>query len=185
MSRLSIRKKITLNLAQQDDGVRWYFDLLPELLDNISSCKPALAYCFQQIEAAQRAGLYALLMREYRTDSELTWKAVDRLDITRKNLSEFFERISGKQLDARGRTIIAAAESTRDAITHGREKSDAQIMTAIESCLEYAKFLNQEFDEKVGFRPVRQLRGVTSKRGVGQLDKKISKAVLTGLHFPV
>ena len=184
MARQSNRVKITKNLAEQDDGVQWYFDLLPELLDKISSSSPALAYCFQQIEAAQRVGIYALLMREYRTDSEMTWSAVDRLDITRSNFPALFERIVGKSLDKRGRAIIEPAEHVRDAITHGRDKSDAEIHAAILKCLEYVEFLNDEFGKKAGFRPVGKLRGVTSKKGRAQLDKKISRAVLQGLGLP-
>jgi len=185
MARQSNREKISQNLAKQDEGVRWYFSLLPELLDKISTSSPALAYCFQQIEGAQRVGIYALLMREYRTDSELTWSAVDRLDITRSNFPEFFEGITGKSLDKRGRDIVQPAEDVRDAITHGRDKSDAEIQGAILKCLEYVEFLNDEFGKKAGFRPVGQLRGVTSKKGKPQLDKKISRAVLKGLGLPV
>ncbi len=185
MPRASTRDKIVENLSAQDVGVRWYFALLPELLDNISSCRPALAYCFQQIEGAQRVSIYALLMREYRTDSELTWSAVDRIDITRKNFPELFESISGKALDRRGRGILETAEKTRDHITHGRDASEANVRAAILKCLEYVDFLNSEFQTKVGFRPVGQLRGVTSKRGRPQLDKKISRAVLRGLGLPV
>jgi hypothetical protein len=183
MARSSARQKIDKNLLAQDAGVRWYFGLLPELLDKISSCSPALAYCFQQIEAAQRVGLYALLMREYRTDSALTWKAVDQIDITRVNFPEFFERILGSKLDSRGRQIIVPAEAVRDAITHGRQKSSAEIHDAILKCLEYVEFLNDEFFCKAGFRPVGPLRGVTSKKGKPQLDKKITRAVLGGLGF--
>lgn len=183
MSRLSARQRIDKNLAAQDDGVRWYFGLLPELLDKISSSNPALAYCFQQIEAAQRIGLYALLMREYRTDSALAWDAVDRIDLTRANFPEFFERIQGSKLDASGRKIIEPAEAVRDAITHGRQKTVAEIHEAILKCLEYVEFLNDEFSKKAGFRPVGQLRGVTSKRGKPQLEKKITRAVLIGLGF--
>lgn len=183
MARLSARDQIERNLNEQDDCVRWYFDLLPELLDNISSSKPALAYCFQQIESARRVGLYVLLMREYRTDSALAWQAVDKIDLTRSNYPEFFERILAKKLGAQGRNIIEPAEIVRDAITHGRNKSAAEIHKAILNCLEYAKFLNEEFFEKAGFRPVGPLRGVTGRRGKPQLEKKITRVVLIGLGF--
>lgn len=185
MARTSTLNKIIDKLRIQDEGVQWYFALLPELLENISSSRPALAYCFQQIEGAQRVSIYALLMREYRTDSELTWVAVDRIDITRKNFPELFENISGKKLEQHGRSILEKAEKTRDHITHGRDASEAEVRLAILKCLEYVEFLNSEFGEKVGFRPVGQLRGVTSKRGRPQLDKKISRAVLKGLGLPV
>ena len=181
MAKKSNRAKIDENLESQDDGVRWYFGYLPEVLDNVSTASPALAYCFQLIESAQRTGLYALIMREYRTDSALTWSAVDRLDITRKSFPELFNAITGKSLGIAGRDIIAPAEAVRDAIMHGRTKSEAELHKAILNCLEYVEFINDEFEAKAGFRPVGPLRGVTSKKGAPQLPKKVSRVVLHGL----
>ena len=181
MVRKSARHLIDENLAAQDDGVRWYFSILPEVLDNVSTPSPALAYCFQLIEGAQRAALYALIMREYRTDSGLTWEAVDRLDITRSNFPLIFYNVSGKKLDKSGRDIIEPAEKVRDAIMHGREKTSAEVHKAILQCLRYAEFINCQFEEKAGFKPVGPLRGVTSKKGAPQLPKKTTRAILRGL----
>lgn len=181
MARKSARDKIDTNLAKQDDGLKWYFSVLPEVLDGVSTASPALAYSFQLIESGQRMGLYALIMREYRTDSELTWKAVDRIDITRRNFPLLFQKISGKTLSKTGRQLIAPAESVRDAIMHGREKTEAEIQEAILKCLEYAEYLNAEFFAKAGFRPFGKLQGVTSKKGIPQLPRKISQLVLDGL----
>lgn len=183
MANKSVRTKIDEKLASQDEGIKWYFSVLPEVLDNVSTASPALSYCFQLIEGAQRSGLYALIMREYRTDSELTWAAVDRLDITRKNFPVFFRNISGKTLDNSGRPIIEPAEKIRDAITHGRHKSEADIQRAIISCLEYVEFLNDQFFTKVGFRPVGPLRGVTSKKGAPTLPKNVTRLLLKGLEI--
>jgi hypothetical protein len=181
MARKSAREKIAENLKAQDEGLKWYFSILPELLDKVSTASPALAYSFHLIESAQRMALYALIMREYRTDSELTWSAVDRIDITRKNFPILFQKISGKNLSKSGRSIIEPAEKVRDAIMHGRGKTEAELQEAILRCLEYAEFLNGEFFSKVGFRPFGKLQGVTSKKGVPQLPKKISRLVLDGL----
>ena len=181
MARKSARQKIDENLASQDEGLRWYFSILPEALDEVSTASPALAYAFQLIESGQRVGLYALIMREYRTNDELTWKAVDRIDITRSNFPLLFAKISGKKLDKAGRGVIKPAEEVRDAIMHGREKSEAEMQEAILRCLEYAEFLNDEFSAKVGFRPFGKLQGVTSKKGIPQLPRKISQLVLDGL----
>lgn len=182
MGKKSIRTQIAENLASQDDGIKWYFSLLPEVLDNVSTPSPALSYCFQLIEAAQRVGLYALIMREYRTDSELTWRAIDTIDITRKNFPILFSNISGKKLDGSGRLIIEPAEKVRDAITHGRHKSEVEIQRAILACLQYATFLNGEFYTKVGFKPFGPLRGVTGKKGAPTLPKKVTRLVLIGLE---
>ena len=181
MARKSARAKIDENLAKQDEGLSWYFSVLPDVLDGVYTASPALAYCFQLIESGQRIGLYALIMREYRTDSELTWSAVDRIDITRKNFPVLFQRISGKKLGMAGRELIKPAESVRDAIMHGRDKTEVEIQEAILKCLEYAEYLNAEFFAKAGFRPFGKLQGVTGKKGIPQLPRKISQLVLDGL----
>jgi hypothetical protein len=182
---VSTKAQVKANLAAQSEGVRGYFRLLEELLDNVSSPEPALAYCFQRIETAQRVGVYALLMREYRTNSDLAWRAVDRLDLTRSNFPTFYRAILGKNLPDALRTVIQPAEDVRDDITHGRWKSKAEVQRAILGCLKYAEQLNQAFQTDAGFCPVGPLRGVTSKKGKPQLEKKISRAVLKGLGFPV
>lgn len=183
MAKVSERKKIDDCFAGLDEGMRKYFTLLPELLDNVSSSEPALAYCFQRIEMGQRVGLYALLMREYRTDRELTWTAVDEVTITRLSFPDLFKRISGKSLPTDLRRKIEAAETTRDAIMHGRNQKQPEIHRAILSCLRYAEYLNAQFQSKVNFKPYGGLRGVTSKKGQPQLNKKISEAVLKGLKL--
>lgn len=183
MAKVSGRQKVDICFASLDKGLRDYFSLLPELLDKISSSEPALAYCFQRLEMGQRVGLYALLMREYRTNSRMTWDAVDAVDITRKSFPDLFRSISGKDLPSDLRDKIAPAEKVRDAIMHGRRETSAEILSAIVSCLRYAEYLNLHFQKKVGFKPFGPLRGVTSKKGKPQLEEKISRAVLTGLKL--
>lgn len=124
-------------------------------------------------------------MREFRTDSGLAWDAVDRMDITRANFPVFYRSIIGKKLPEALQTTIEPAEKVRDDITHGRSKTSAEIHRAILKCLEYAEALNSVFHKHAQFRPIGPLRGVTGKRGKPQLDRKISRAVLKGLGFPV
>jgi hypothetical protein len=183
MPRVSSKAKVKSQLALQEAGVRWYFQLLDELLDNISKPEPALAYCFQRIEMAQRMGLYALLMRNYRTNSGLAWKAVDMIDITRSNFPDLYKNLTGKALASELRDLIQSAETVRDNITHGRVQSSAKVHNAILSCLDYASALNAQFHSDAGFKPIGPLSGTTGARGKPQLDKKISRAVLLGLGF--
>lgn len=183
MAKISSKDQVKQRFEAQTAGVRGYLFLLDELLDNISQPEPALAYCFQRIEMAQRVGLYALLMREYRTNSELTWLAVDKIDLTRSNFPILYKNITGKDLDPKLRATIGKAEGVRDSITHGRSQSAAQVNSAILKCLEYVELLNEQFKKDGGFCPVGPLRGVTGKKGKPQLDKKISRAILRGLGF--
>ena len=181
MARISARDKIDHYLADQDDQFKRYFDVLPEALDEVSTAIPALAYCFHLIESGQRMGLYALIVREYLTDTKMTMGAVDRIDITRANFPALFEKISGRKLKKEARKIIAPAEKIRDAIMHGRKKGEADIQNAILDCLQYARFLNDEFFEKARFKPFGSLQGVTSKRGATRLSSRVSRLVLDGL----
>lgn len=183
MAKVSNKQKVKIRLAAVGVDVADYFKLLPELLDNISSPEPALAYAFQRVEAAQRMGLYALVMREYRTNQRLTWEAIDALQINRKEFAGHFARIAGKELPNSLGEKIKPAERTRDAIMHGRTKRPSEVHSAIISCLDYAEELNNQFWDKAGFKPVGQLRGVTGKKGKPQLDTKVSKAVIAGLRL--
>lgn len=185
MARKSEREKIADWLNSADQALKDYFILLPELLDNISRKEPALTYCFQQIEMAKRNGLYCLLMREYRTDQNLTWRAVDKLDITRSNFSDIYRKISGKNLPSNLREKMALAEPKRDDIMHGRAVRRADVERSILQCLDYSQELNSVFFDQVGFRPFGSLQGITSKRGSPQLNTKISRAVLKGLGFDI
>lgn len=183
MAKISTAEKVKLALANSDQKVRGYFPLLSELVENISSPEPALAYCFQRIEMAQRVSIYVLLMREYRTNSELAWKVVDKIDMTRSGFPEMYKEISGKTLPNHLRDLIKPAEKIRDDITHGRSKTAAQINSAICCCLVYANDMNTEFSENVGFSPFGDLRGVTSNKSRPQLEKRLTRLVLKGLGF--
>lgn len=180
MPRVSNRERALNKLAHATDTVRDYFWMLEELLEEISYPEPALAYCFQRIESGQRVSLYALLMRKYRTDSELAWEAVDRLDITRSNFPQFYEAISGRSYPHEIREILKPAEAVRDRITHGKDESEAEVLKAICTCLEYAEALNEKMFADVGFRPFGRLQGVTSSRRP-QLEKDITRLVIRGL----
>lgn len=181
MAKTSEQTKTLSYLAARDEGFKAYFSLLPELLEKISSKEPALAYCFQRVEMAQRNGLYALLMREYRTDSDLSWRAIGAINITRNSYSEIFESVSGKKFQNDLRELIKPAEKIRDSIMHGRKEIESNIQRSIRYCLEYSFGVNELFQKECGFKPFGPLTGITSKKGKPQLDKKISQAILKGL----
>lgn len=161
-------------------GLKNYFGMLDELLSKVSLPYPALAYCFQRIESAQRITLYALLMRKYRTNSDLAWNAIDRLDLTRSNYPDFYHALSGKRLDPKLREILKPAELARDKITHGKICKPSQVLEAIILCLDYAEAFDGAVYVQAGFRPFGPLRGVTSSKRP-QLEREISRLVIKGL----
>ena len=180
MPRMSKAEGIVEKLKACDEGTRYYFWMLEELIRKVSRPEPALAYCFQRIESAQRVALYALLMRKYRTDSQLAWEAIDRLDITRTNFPAFYHVLSGRKFPKELRDILSPAEAVRDRITHGKVSKTGTVLTAIGTCLDYAEALNAKVWTDAGFRPFGQLRGVTSSSRP-QLEKEISRLVIRGL----
>jgi hypothetical protein len=180
MTRISNAQKVLNEFGKCDRGVQNYFWMLSDLLLKVSKPGPALAYCFQQIEAGHRVTLYALLLRKYRTKSDLSWKAVDRLDITRKNFPEFYKKLAGKSFDQNLRDMIGPAEKVRDRIIHGKEVSDVDVLAAITVCLRYAEAVNKDCKAVAGFAPFGDLRGVTSSK-VPKLDPDISRLVIKGL----
>jgi hypothetical protein len=180
MPKPSLAARNLSKLRHASDGVQYYFWMLPELLENVSSPGPALAYCFQNIEYAQRRALYALLMRRFRTDSDVTWEAIDSLDITRSNFPDFYQSFSGKKFPKGLRDLMTPAETVRDNITHGRDASVTDVHRAIGICLDYAEQVNERMWLDVGFRPFGRLQGVTSSKRP-QLNTEISHLVLKGL----
>lgn len=183
MAKKSSKEKAVIAFNALDEKAQQYFDVLPELINNVSRPEPALAYSFQKVEMAQRNALYVLLMREYRTNGGLAQLAVDNIDITRSNFPDLYKSISGKSLNKDLREIIKPAEEIRDKITHGRKCRSSDVFKAITQCLEYAHAMNDEFSKSVGFRPFGPQTGVTGMKGKPQHDKKITRAILRGLGF--
>lgn len=180
MARISKKTKLIEQLGGCDAGVQYYFDLLEEILNHVSSPEPALAYCFQRIESAQRVSLYVLLMRIYRTDLQLTWKLIDDLDLTRKNFPQFYCEITGKTFDPALTESLKGAMKVRDRITHGKSANRTAVLDAIGDCIRYASALNAKIKADAGFAPFGSLKGVTSSKRP-QLSKDISRLLIKGL----
>jgi hypothetical protein len=166
----------------QTEGVQYYFGELLHIVDNVKSPEPALAYCFQRVEAAQRTALYALLMRKYRTDATVTWGIIDSLDITRKSFPVHYSQLTGHQIQDPVTAHLTQATAIRDRIMHGKKAAASDVLSAVISCLSYATALNAQVQADAGFAPFGKLRGVTSSRKP-KLEKDISRLVLKGLGF--
>lgn len=180
--RPSDKNRVKACFDGQTEGVRYYFGELLDIVDNVKSPEPALAYCFQRIEAAQRIALYALLMRKYRPDASVTWGIIDSLDITRKSFPEHYVLLTGHDVQAAVAAHLTDAMKVRDRIMHGKQTAASQVLTAVINCLNYAAALNAQVQADAGFAPFGKLRGVTSSRRA-KLTKDISALVLRGLGF--
>lgn len=180
MPKPSNKQRVLNCFDTHDDGMRYFFDQLPDIINHVYSPEPALAYCFQRIESGQRVALYALLMRRFRTDATVAWSVIDGMDITRKSFPEHYETLAGAAISTNVASLLRDAVKVRDRITHGKQAQASEVLGAVISCLEYAAALNRQVRAHAGFAPFGRLQGVTSSRRP-QLEKDISRLVIKGL----
>jgi hypothetical protein len=172
------------NLFDKLDGdVQAYFDEFRALVDSQFSLQVLLAYCFFRLEQGQRVTLFCGARKIQKTDSELTWKAIDGHYMSRENFQKFFEIIFGAAIPAAIQEIIKPAEDIRDRLMHGRGLDEGEVREAISRVLHYAVQINTFLDgRKAGFRPfVGDLRGFVGR--LEALDKSTSRWILKGMGF--
>jgi hypothetical protein len=180
MPKPSNKQRVINCFDSQDEGIRYFFDQLPDIINHVYSPEPALAYCFQRMESGQRVALYVLLMRKFRTDATVAWAVVDGMDITRKSFPEHYETLAGTAIGGGVTGLLTEAVKVRDRITHGKQAQTSDVLGAVIACLGYAAALNKQVRSDAGFAPFGRLQGVTSSRRP-QLDKDISRLVIKGL----
>ncbi len=71
--------------------VQTFFADLPALIESDFSLNIVLAYAFFRIEQGQRQTLYCGARKLHRTESTLTWKAIDLHDLTREGFQGAFQ----------------------------------------------------------------------------------------------
>jgi len=81
------------------------------------------------------------------------------------------------------RKTLAAAQSTRDRVIHGKAVPAPTLRQAIVDVLEYAIGLNQEMERIAGFKPFGDLRGFKGRAKL--IEKEPSRLLLKGLGFSV
>lgn len=166
-----------------DESIRGYFDEFPALVQSNFSLDLILAYCFFRLEQGQRTSLYCGARRLHKTDSELTWRAIDGQHMTRDAFQKYFSTIFGAALPREIQDIIEPAEDIRDRLMHGRGLDEAALREAISRVLYYASRVNAFLDTRdVGFRPfVGDLRGFVGR--LEALDRSTSRWILKGMGF--
>ena len=164
--------------------VRGFFAEIPGLLDSKASFDIILAYVFFRMEQGQHQTLYCGARKLHKTESSLTWQALNVHHMTRDSFLDMFKTIFGFTVDATTMKCIAKAENIRDRVMHGKRVSDADGREAISRVLQYAHRMNYLIaDQKhVGFRPfVHDLRGFTGR--LESLDKSTTRWILKGMGF--
>jgi hypothetical protein len=166
-----------------DEDVKGHFGEFRKLVDSEFSLQVILAYTFFRLEQGQRITLYCGARKLHKTDSDLTWKAIDGHYMSREHFQKFFETIYGVAIPSTVQDVIKPAEIARDKTMHGQGIDDSQVREAIYRVLHYSAQLNTLLDERrVGFRPfVADLRGFVGR--LEPLDKSTSRWILKGMGF--
>jgi len=168
-----------------DENIRAYFSEFRGLVDSAFSLDVVLAYVFFRLEQGQRMTLYCGARKLHKTDSELTWNAIDTQHLTREAFQKCFESVYGVPIPPALLDIIVPAEKIRDRLMHGRDLDDAGLREAISRVLYFADGINQFLEaQKVGFRPfVGDLRGFVGR--LDSLEKPTSRLILKGMGFQI
>ncbi|MDH5542032.1 MAG: hypothetical protein OEY64_03610 [Nitrospinota bacterium] len=167
--------------GNKSDYVRNFFEKVPVLIDSSLGIDIVLAYVFFRLEYGQRLILYSGVRKLHKTNSELTWDAIETHDLKRKDFMNLFKIIYGFPIKKYAKDDLKIAEKFRDYLMHGKDIKTTQMIEAIGRVLDYSSKINEQVDQKCGFKPFSNLRGLT---GAGKsLDKSTSRWVLKGMGF--
>jgi hypothetical protein len=164
------------------DGVKFWFEDIPEIVGKLNNSGIALAYCFQKIESGHRRALYAGLLRKYRFDPDKTWEMIDGHEIFLPDFVKFYAQATLKPLKENTFDSLKSAQKIRNKVTHGQAVGDVAIWQAVLDCLKYADDFNIQNQKKSGFDVFGRLQGVTSSSSKS-VSAEITELALKGLGF--
>ena len=164
------------------EEIRGFFEHFETLLDREIPLKVCLAYVFSEMERAQHEILYYATCKIHKTEKDLTRQIVDKQHMTREKFEYLYEVICDMKTPSN--KDYKDALKTRDNVIHGKKTSDDDMRNAIASVMDYAAKINQAFDEKHGFEPIRRsYQGFLGRRPENILETKTTRFVLKGLGF--
>jgi len=137
---------------------------------------------FERIERAQTMTLYCGIMRKYRIDSDLAYKAIQLQHITRGAFQGYFKSVFGKDIPKDIVEKLEIAQKVRDKVMHGKNVKPSEMRNAIGDIIEFAEMYNAFIYNEAGFKPFGRLQGVLGGLS-GKLDKQSSRLILKGLGF--
>jgi hypothetical protein len=164
------------------DGVKFWFEDIPDIVGKLNNSGIALAYCFQKIESGHRRALYAGLLRKYRFDPDKTWETIDGHAIVLPDFIKFYDQATVKPLKANTFDSLKSAQKIRNKVTHGQVVGDTASWQAVLDCLKYADDFNIQNQKKSGFDVFGRLQGVTSSSSKS-VSAEITELALQGLGF--
>lgn len=172
--------------ASLPSEVQSFFSDVPGLIDSAFSLDILLAYLFFRIEQGQRQTLYCGARKLHKTESSLTWKAIDSHDLTRAGFKDLFKTIYGFDLGKAATDHLSDAEKIRDKLMHGKGLTERDKREAISKVMHYAKEINDliAVSRSLGFKPFSgDLRGFVG--GLESLDTSTTRWILKGMGFMI
>lgn len=166
--------------------IKGYFADLVPLVDQSFAIDIVLAYVFFKLEQGQRVALYCGARKLHKTETVLTWKAIDSQYITRDKYKEYFQTIYNFKPPDEATRALKEAEEIRDKVMHGSNIADRRKLEGISKALHYARIMNESIyrHRKCGFKPFNNyLRGVFGR--LGSLDKSTTRWILKGMKFNI
>lgn len=160
---------------------KFFFDL-PHLIQSDFKLTIAVSYAFFRIEEGQRMVLYLGATKLHRTNSKLTWTAIDSYDLKRAEFKKMFRSIYGFDISKDADKYLIAAQETRDSLMHGKKPVLGKQVEAIAYAMGYVQEMNQLIASKKRFMPFDgDLRGVSGRRRA--FDMSTSRWILKGMGF--
>jgi hypothetical protein len=134
--------KTIRGLRRRYDGtpqrVRAYFRHVPGVVKDYP-LEVCLSWMFAQVELAHNMTIYCGTVKLHKTESELTWHAIQMQHMTRSGFQKNFEQRFGKPITNEIMAPLEQAEKIRDKVMHGKPTTDADKRQAIANVLEYAE----------------------------------------------
>jgi len=136
MSTSATYRGVIAKFKRSPEEVQWYFGDLEKLLD--FQWHVSIGYIFCRIEYAHRMTLYCGVVKKYRVNAELAWKAVNNHHLTRVDFQAFFKTIFGKSIPNNVTSELNYAEKVRDKIMHGQQFSGEEARKCVDCSIRYA-----------------------------------------------
>ncbi len=171
-------KGVVQQFNQADSDIQAYFPHLPSLIEQYP-WDVSLAYAFTRIELMKHMTIYCGIVKLYRADGDVAWKALEGEHISRKQFKALFEKVFGQPIKDSVLQKLEEAEKVRDKVIHGKQPNDSTIRKAMIDIIDFAERFNKFVDSIAGFRPFGNLRGFKGR--ARPLDKSATRWLLKGM----
>ena len=166
---------------EKPDHIQNYFSNFPGLVEDYE-WEISISYVFARIEVAKHTTLYCGLVKRHWADAELTRSTLDRDHITRERFRSLFKTVFGKPIPDAIAAKLAAAESVRDRVAHGKQLKPVQARRGLADAFDFAEEFSEFVQQLAGFCPFGDLRGFKGR--LETLPKETTRWVLRGMGIP-